>query len=142
MIMIHPDLLNAWSVSGMDAASIPTAEAWFGLYHINLVGYQGHVIPVVIAVWFMSFLEKKLHKIVPEMIDLFVTPLVTVLVTGYLTLTIIGPIFSTVENWVLGAAQTIVTLPFGIGGFIIGGLYALTLSPAFIICIMRLKPVC
>ncbi len=126
MIMIHPDLLNAWSVSGMDAASIPTAEAWFGLYHINLVGYQGHVIPVVIAVWFMSFLEKKLHKIVPEMIDLFVTPLVTVLVTGYLTLTIIGPIFSTVENWVLGAAQTIVTLPFGIGGFIIGGLYALT----------------
>lgn len=126
MIMIHPDLINAWSVAGMDAGSIPTAEAWFGLYHINLVGYQGHVIPVVIAVWFMSFLEKKLHKIVPEIIDLFVTPLVTVLVTGYLTLTIIGPVFSTIENWVLGAAQTIVTLPFGIGGFIIGGLYALT----------------
>ncbi len=126
MIMIHSDLINAWSVAGMDAGSIPTAEAWFGLYHINLVGYQGHVIPVVIAVWFMSFLEKKLHKIVPEIIDLFVTPLVTVLVTGYLTLTIIGPVFSTIENWVLGAAQTIVTLPFGIGGFIIGGLYALT----------------
>ena len=59
-------------------------NAWFGLYQIELVGYQGHVIPVVIAVWFMSMLEKKLHKIVPEMIDLFVTPLVTVLVTGYL----------------------------------------------------------
>lgn len=126
MIMIHPDLINAWSVAGMEAGSIPTADAWFGLYHVNLVGYQGHVIPVVIAVWFMCFLEKKLHKIVPEIIDLFVTPLVTVLVTGYLTLTIIGPIFSTIENWVLGAAQTIVTLPFGIGGLIIGGLYALT----------------
>lgn len=126
MIMIHPDLINAWSVAGMEAGSIPTADAWFGLYHVNLVGYQGHVIPVVIAVWFMCFLEKKLHKIVPEIIDLFVTPLVTVLVTGYLTLTIIGPIFSTIENWVLGAARTIVTLPFGIGGLIIGGLYALT----------------
>lgn len=126
MIMIHPDLLNAWSVAGMDAAGIPTADAWFGLYHVNLVGYQGHVIPVVIAVWFMCFLEKKLHKIVPEIIDLFVTPLVTVLVTGYLTLTIIGPVFSALENWVLGAAQTIVTLPFGIGGLIIGGVYALT----------------
>lgn len=126
MIMIHPDLLNAWSVAGMDAAGIPTADAWFGLYHVNLVGYQGHVIPVVIAVWFMCFLEKRLHKIVPEIIDLFVTPLVTVLVTGYLTLTIIGPVFSTLENWVLGTAQTIVTLPFGIGGLIIGGVYALT----------------
>lgn len=126
MIMIHPDLLNAWSVAGMNPGDIPTADAWFGLYHVNLVGYQGHVIPVVIAVWFMCFIEKRLHKIVPEIIDLFVTPLVTVLVTGYLTLTIIGPVFSTLENWVLGAAQTIVTLPFGIGGLIIGGVYALT----------------
>ena len=75
--MIHPDLLNAWSVAG--AESIPTADAWFGLYQINLVGYQGHVIPVVIAVWIMYMLEKKLHKIVPEILDLFVTPLVTVL---------------------------------------------------------------
>ena len=91
MIMIHPDLMNAWSV--VDAESIPKLNAWFGLYQIELVGYQGHVIPVVIAVWFMSMLEKKLHKIVPEMIDLFVTPLVTVLVTGYLTLTIFGPVF-------------------------------------------------
>ena len=37
MIMIHPDLLNAWSVAG--AESIPTASVWFGLYDINLVGY-------------------------------------------------------------------------------------------------------
>ena len=73
MIMIHPDLMNAWSV--VDAESIPKLNAWFGLYQIELVGYQGHVIPVVIAVWFMSMLEKKLHKIVPEIIDLFVTPL-------------------------------------------------------------------
>ena len=85
--------------------SIPKLNAWFGLYQIELVGYQGHVIPVVIAVWFMSMLEKKLHKIVPEIIDLFVTPLVTVLVTGYLTLTIFGPVFSWVENGVLEGAQ-------------------------------------
>ena len=126
MIMIHPDLINAWSVSGMNAADIPKADVWFGLYHINLTGYQGHVIPVVIAVWIMSTLEKKLHKIVPEIIDLFVTPLVTVLVTGYLTLTIIGPIFSTVENWVLTGAQSLIALPFGIGAAIVGGLYAPT----------------
>ena len=66
MIMIHTDLVNAWAVATAD--SVPTAQAWFGLYDIKLVGYQGHVIPVVIAVWFMCMLEKKLHKIVPEMI--------------------------------------------------------------------------
>ena len=126
MIMIHTDLLNAWSVAGMAASDIPTASVWFGLYDINLVGYQGHVIPVVIAVWFMSTIEKKLHKIVPEMIDLFVTPLVTVLVTGYLTLTVFGPIFSTLENGVLGFVQTLITLPFGIGAFLAGAVYAPT----------------
>lgn len=124
MIMIHPDLMNAWSVAGAD--SVPTASAWFGLYNINLVGYQGHVIPVVIAVYVMSFIEKKLHKVVPEMIDLFVTPLVTVLVTGYLSLTILGPVFSTLENWVLDGAQFLISLPLGIGAFFIGGVYAPT----------------
>lgn len=126
MIMIHSDLINAWSVSGMKASEIPTASVWFGLYDINLVGYQGHVILVVIAVWLMSVIEKKLHKIVPEIIDLFVTPLVTVLVTGYITLTVVGPIFSTVENWVLSAASNLIALPFGIGGMIVGALYAPT----------------
>ena len=126
MIMIHSDLLNAWSVSGMDASQIPTASVWFGLYDVKLVGYQGHVIPVVIAVWLMSVIEKKLHKIVPEIIDLFVTPLVTVLVTGYVTLTIIGPVFSTLENYVLAGAQHLISIPFGIGAAICGALYAPT----------------
>lgn len=124
MIMIHPDLLNAWSVAGAD--SIPTASAWFGLYDINLVGYQGHVIPVVIAVWVMSKIEKKLHKIVPEIIDLFVTPLVTVLVTGYLSLTIFGPVFSAIENGVLSGVEYLINIPFGIGAMLCGAVYAPT----------------
>lgn len=126
MIMIHPDLINAWAVAGMEPAEIPNASVWFGLYDIRMTGYQGHVIPVVIAVWLMSLIEKKLHKIVPEIIDLFVTPLVTVLVTGYITLTMIGPVFAMVENWVLTGAQNLIALPFGVGGAIVGGLYAPT----------------
>ena len=128
MIMVHTDLVNAWSVSGMIEAgqTIPTADVWFGLYKINMTGYQGHVIPVIIAVWFMCFLEKKLHKIVPEMIDLFVTPLVTVLVTGYLTLTIFGPVLATGEEWVLKGVQWLITIPYGIGAALAGAVYALT----------------
>ncbi len=124
MIMIHPDLMNAWSTAG--AESIPDAGVWFGLYDINLVGYQGHVIPVVIAVWFMSFLEKRLHRIVPEMLDLFITPLVTVLATGYLTLTVFGPVFSWLENGILSAVQALIAVPLGIGAALCGAIYAPT----------------
>ena len=128
MIMIHTDLVNAWSVADYVAngTPIPSAEVWFGLYDINLTGYQGHVIPVIIAVWVMCQIEKRLHKIVPEMLDLFVTPLVTVCATGYLTLTIFGPVFSTVENWVLAGVQMLITIPFGIGAAVMGAIYPLT----------------
>ena len=124
MIMIHTDLMNAWSVAGAD--SVPTASVWFGLYDINLVGYQGHVIPIVISVFILALIEKKLHKIVPEIIDLFVTPLVSVLVTGYLALTMIGPVFGLIETWVLNGAQYLISLPLGIGGCIVGAAYAPT----------------
>lgn len=124
MIMLHPDLQNAWSVSSEGFLNMQ--PVWGGLYEIPLVGYQGHVIPIVIAVYIMSFIENKLHKIVPEVLDLFVTPLVTVFVTGYLTLTIVGPAFVFLENSLLTGVQQIVQLPFGIGGFIIGGIYSST----------------
>lgn len=124
MIMIHPDLQNAWTVATEGVQR--TQEVFFGLWEVNMVGYQGHVIPVIIAVFVLSVIEKKLHKIVPPMFDLFVTPLVSVFVTGYLTLAAIGPVFTTVEDALLGGIQKLLTLPFGIGSFIMGGLYALT----------------
>ena len=124
MIMIHPSLQNAWTVAteGVQA----TQSVFGGLYSIDMVGYQGHVIPVIIAVWVMCFIEKRLHKVVPAMFDLFVTPLVSVFVTGYLTLAVIGPIFVTVENGVLNGIQWLISVPFGIGSFIMGALYAPT----------------
>lgn len=124
MIMIHPNLINAWSVGSMDAADIPVWHL-FG-FSVRQVGYQGHVIPVVIAVWIMCKIEKWLHKHVPEMIDLIVTPLCTVLITAFITLAVVGPIFSTAENYVLDFAGWIITVGHGIGAMIIGALYPLT----------------
>ncbi len=123
MIMIHPDLQNAWTVSNGVEVMQPV---FGGLYSVPLVGYQGHVIPVIIAVWVMCQLEKRLHKVVPAMIDLFVTPLVSVFVTGYLTLAVIGPIFTSIENGIISGVQWLITLPFGVGSFVMGGLYAVT----------------
>ena len=124
MIMINPALQNAYDVATNGVQQ--TQSVFFGLYDIDMVGYQGHVIPVVIAVWLLSVIEKKLHKVVPEVLDLFVTPLVSVFVTGYLTLAVIGPIFVWAENAVLGAIQWLLTLPLGIGSLIMGALYAPT----------------
>lgn len=124
MLMIHPDLQNAWTVA-TEGVKI-RQSVWFGLYEIDLIGYQGHVIPVIIAVWVMCLIEKKLHKIVPEMFDLFVTPLVSVFATGYLTYSVIGPVFVVIENGIISGIQWLIALPLGIGSFVMGALYAPT----------------
>lgn len=125
LLMIHSNLINAWAVSGYEG-EIPVWHLIGDVVTIRQVGYQGHVIPVVIAVLLMSKLETWLHKHVPEVIDLFVTPLVTVLVTSFATLIVIGPVFATIENYVLGAAENLIAIPYGIGALIMGAIYPLT----------------
>ena len=114
--------------TNMTVEDIGGIEKWslFGDIGIARVGYQGHVIPVILAVFFMCLLEKKLHKIVPEMIDLFVTPLVTVLVTAFAAFLIIGPVFAVVENWVLAGAKWLITVGYGIGAAAMGAIYPWT----------------
>ncbi len=123
MFLIHPNLQNAYSVS---TEGVHQSFSIFGLYDVNMVGYQGHVIPIIVASLILAVVEKKLHKIVPEIIDLFVTPLISLLVSGLLTFTFIGPLFVMIENGVLWFVQWLITIPFGIGGFIMGGIYSST----------------
>ena len=124
LAMIHANLVNAWVVGTL--AEIPKWD--FNIFNfivsVNKVGYQGHVIPVIIAVWLMCAIEKWLHKHTPEMIDLFVVPFTTVLVTTFLTFTIIGPIFSQLETWVLEGAKILVKNPIGSG--VMGAIYPWT----------------
>ena len=122
MIMVHPNLQNAWTMTG----GVNEYLDVFGLWKVPLVGYQGHVISVIIAVFVMANIEKWLHKRVPVMLDLFVTPLVSVFVTGFLTMTMIGPAFNIVESSIINGIQTLISLPFGIGSLVMGALYAPT----------------
>ena len=133
LAMIHSSLLNAWNVGSTEAINSffnvtdGVIPSWKLLcFTVKRVGYQGHVIPVILAVALMCVIEKWLHKHVPEMIDLFVTPLVTVLVTTFITFTVIGPVFSVFENWVLAGAQVLITVGYGIGSAIMGAIYPLT----------------
>jgi PTS system, glucose subfamily, IIA component len=124
MIMIHPNLQNAWTVAEQGVQSMQ--PVFLGLYSIEMVGYQGHVIPIIISVWVMSEIEKRLHKVVPAMLDLFVTPLVSIFIAGYLALSIIGPVFVKLENGILDGVQYLIGMPFGIGSFVMGIFYAPT----------------
>ena len=124
LCMIHSGLINAWVAAGMAAEDIPIWHLF--CFNVKQVGYQGHVIPVIIAVYLMCLIEKWLHKHVPEMIDLFVTPLTTVLVTIFVTFTIIGPVFSAMETKVLEGAQVLITVGHGIGSMAMGALYPIT----------------
>ena len=128
LMMIHSNLTNGWAAADGYGVwylfgHIKITDS-YTLGQINQLGYQGHVIPVMLAVLFMSKLETWLHKHVPEMIDLFVTPLTTVLVTALVTFTIIGPIFSGLETIVLAGAEKLVSNP--IGSCIMGALYPCT----------------
>ena len=122
LMMVHPALINAWTVGNYAAGEIPTWQLFF--FKVQQVGYQGHVIPVILAVLLMSTVEKWLHKHVPEMIDLFVTPLCTVLVTAFITFTIIGPIFSLLENYVLTGAKWLASSK--LGASVMGAIYPWT----------------
>ena len=114
--------------TGLTVADLGGIPKWnlLGSIGITQVGYQGHVIPVILAVLLMSKVESFLHKKVPEMIDLFVTPLCTVLITAFATFLVIGPIFSVLENWVLSGAKWLVTKTGGVGALAMGALYPWT----------------
>ena len=124
MALINPSLQSAYTVASEGVATVVPVIP--GLYSFDWVGYQGHVIPIVISVWILAQLERRLHKVVPEMLDLFVTPLVSVFVTILVTLVAVGPVFVWAENAILGVIQALLTLPFGLGAFIVGGFYAPT----------------
>ncbi|MGL5531822.1 MAG: PTS transporter subunit EIIC, partial [Culicoidibacterales bacterium] len=89
MIMVHPDLLNAWNYGKPD--QIANVIDVFGV-QLELIGYQGTVLPILVSAWIMSKIEITLHKYVPNVIDLLVTPFLTVLLTGFIIFFVIGPV--------------------------------------------------
>lgn len=122
MFLVHPDLQNAWTIS----EGYERTYTILGFFDVHMVGYQGHVIPIIIAAFILAKVEKLLHKIVPDIIDLFVTPLVSITVTGFLIYTFIGPVFVALENGIIDGIMRLIALPYGIGSFIMGGLYSPT----------------
>ncbi|MBS5553558.1 MULTISPECIES: sucrose-specific PTS transporter subunit IIBC [Streptococcus] len=120
MMLVSDSLPNAWAVA---SGGEVTAMNFFGF--IPVVGLQGSVLPAFIIGVVGAKFEKAVRKVVPDVIDLLVTPFVTLLVMSILGLFVIGPVFHVVENYILIATKAILSLPFGLGGFLIGGVHQL-----------------
>ncbi|AAK78403.1 PTS system beta-glucosides-specific IIC component/PTS system sucrose-specific IIC component [Clostridium acetobutylicum] len=119
-IMIHPDLQNAWTLG----EGIKHTINIFGL-NIGMVGYQGTVLPILISVWVMSYIEKGLRKIVPEALDILLTPFLTLMITGFFAMVVIGPGGRFVGDEISLGLQTLYNTTGFFSGVLFGGLYSL-----------------
>ena len=120
LMLVSPSLPNAYAVAGGTAE--PIYLSLLGLT-IPVVGYQGSVLPALVLGILAAKIQKALKKVIPDVLDLIVTPFITLLISMILGLLIVGPIMHSAEQIVFGAIRSFMLLPFGIGGAIVGGLH-------------------
>jgi len=118
-ILTHPALTNAWGVAG----GFKTMD-FFGI-DVAMIGYQGTVFPVLLAVWFMSHLEKRLRKVIPNALDLILTPFLTVFITGFVALLFIGPAGRMLGDGISFVLSNLIDHAGWLAGLVFGGTYSM-----------------
>ena len=122
--MVSTDLLNAWN-TGAALAGEAQVSYWhiFGM-DVAKIGYQAQVIPTLAVTYVMCLIEKSLHKVLKGTADFLLTPLITMLVTGFLAFTIIGPVTRVAAEYLTwGINWTYSTLGV-FGGLLFGLVYS------------------
>ncbi|WHY16895.1 PTS system trehalose-specific EIIBC component [Paenibacillus sp. G2S3] len=124
LILVHPDLLSAYNYAS--ASTEGTVPTWnlFG-WHLEKIGYQGQVLPVLVSAYILASLEKFLNRRVHDSIKLLVVAPVTLLITGFLAFTIIGPVTFGIANAITSGLIYVFDHFALLGGLIYGGFYAL-----------------
>lgn len=93
------------------------------LFNVDLLAGRGGIIAVLMVVAFSSWLEIKLHKIIPKILDLFLTPLLVILIATFPALFILQPLGGIIaENIGFAVTQAIGT-GGAAAGFVIGGVF-------------------
>ncbi len=121
LMLVSPILPNAYAVA--DPKSGVEAVMAFG--QIPIVGCQGSVLTAILTALIGAKLEKKLRKIMPNALDLIMTPFIVMLVTFLVVILGIGPVMHIVELKLVEIVEFLIHLPFGIGGFLVGATYPL-----------------
>ncbi|MEH7815977.1 PTS system trehalose-specific EIIBC component [Bacillus velezensis] len=123
LMLVHPDLLNAWGYGAAEQSGDIPVWNLFGL-EVQKVGYQGQVLPILLASYLLARLELFLTKRTPEGIQLLVVAPVTFLVIGFLSFVIIGPITFAIGNALTAGLIAVFSQFSAIGGLLYGGLYS------------------
>ncbi|AIW29063.1 MULTISPECIES: PTS system trehalose-specific EIIBC component [Bacillus] len=123
LMLVHPDLLNAWGYGAVEQSGDIPVWNLFGL-EVQKVGYQGQVLPILLASYLLARLELFLTKRTPEGIQLLVVAPVTLLVIGFLSFVIIGPITFAIGNALTAGLIAVFGQFSAIGGLLYGGLYS------------------
>lgn len=127
MAMVMPELVNGYGVA--NAIADGTMPYWniFGL-QVAQAGYQGSVLPILVVAYILATLEKFFHKKIPAAFDFTFTPMLAIIITGFLTFTIVGPIMRTVSD---GLTNSLVWLYDTVGAVGLG-IFGLFYSPIVI----------
>lgn len=88
-----------------------------------LAAGQGGIIGVIFAVWILSIVEKRLHKIVPDAVDIIVTPTISLLVIGLLEIFLIMPLAGFISNGMVGGINWVLSVGGAFSGFVLGALF-------------------
>ena len=118
LMMVAPQLPNAYDVRG--GSAIP-----MNIFGIDIYGYQGSIFPAILAGWMISKLDKWLRTWVPKVMDLIVTPFLTITITIGVILFLLGPIIQVIESFVIDGIVTLINAPLGIGYIVFGALQQL-----------------
>ena len=128
--MVSPSLLSAYSMTDAAAAAkfwayMDQSPVWnlFGL-EVSKVGYQAMVIPTLVVTWIMCLIEKSLHKVLKGTADFLLTPLITLLITGFLAFVVVGPVTRELSNYLTHGLDWLYSTLGVVGGLIFGFFYS------------------
>ena len=128
--MVSPSLLSAYSMTDAAAAAkfwayTDQSSVWnlFGL-EVTKVGYQAMVIPTLVVTWIMCLIEKSLHKVLKGTADFLLTPLITLLITGFLAFVVVGPVTRELSNYLTQGLDWLYSTLGVVGGLIFGFFYS------------------
>lgn len=123
LMLVHPDLLNAWGWgAAKQEGNIPVWDL-FGL-EVQKVGYQGQVLPVLVASYVLAKIELFLRKRIPDAFQLLLVAPLALLITGFLAFIAIGPVTFAIGNAITNLFVAIFDNVPALGGLLYGALYA------------------
>ena len=119
--LVSPQLLNAYAVASTPVSKIPVWD--FGFASVQMIGYQGQVIPAMLAGFVLVYLERFWRKVSPNAISMIVVPFFSIVPAVLIAHTIVGPIGWAIGNFISDVVWAGLTSPFrwlfaGVFGFV------------------------